>query len=168
MVVKNNYSVLGEKSSIGFIANGDAIQIMKVVRKKEVYGLHFAEVVFRLVDYPNEPEITSWLNLSVLNSEAPSMSFDEQRKFARIVLDDIGPDVPKSRQMEYLRENPFYNALQVKFSYAVTCHKAQGGQWPCVFIDRGYLTQDMINEEYYRWLYTAITRATEKVYLINF
>ncbi len=168
MVVKNNYSVLGEKSSIGFIANGDAIEILKVVHRKEVYGMHFAEVVCRLVDYPDEPEMTTWLNLSVVSTESPSMSFDDQRKFARIVLEDIGADVPRSRQVEYLRENPFYNALQVKFSYAVTCHKAQGGQWPCVFIDKGYLTQDMINEEYYRWLYTAITRATEKVYLINF
>jgi exodeoxyribonuclease V len=168
MVVKNNYSVLGEKSTIGFIANGDAIEILKVVHMKEMYGLQFAEAVFRLVDYPDEPEFTAMLNLSVLNSESPSMTFDDQKKLAALIIQDVGPDAPRFAQVQYLRESPYYNALQVKFSYAVTCHKAQGGQWPCVFIDKGYVTTEMMGEEYYRWLYTAITRATEKVYLINF
>ena len=83
-------------------------------------------------------------------------------------LEDLGPEAQRWEQEAYLRKNPFYNALQVKFCFAITCHKSQGGQWPCVFIDKGFITDEMINEEYYRWLYTAITRATEKVYLINF
>jgi exodeoxyribonuclease V len=168
MVVKNNYSFLGEKSEIGFIANGDMIEILRVTSLKEMYGLQFAEVSFRLIDYPDEPELSGMLNLSVINSESPSMTFEEQRKLARIILEDLGPDASRGRQMAYLRESPFYNALQVKFSNAVTCHKSQGGQWPCIFIDQGYVTDEMMGEDFYRWLYTAITRATEKVFLINF
>jgi exodeoxyribonuclease V len=168
MVVKNNYSILEEKSSIGFIANGDAIEILRVIKTIEMYGMLFADVVLRLVDYPDEPEISTLLNLSVVNSEQPNMTFEDQKKLARMILEDLGPEAVKWEQAAYLRKNPFYNALQVKFCYAITCHKSQGGQWPCVFIDKGFITDEMINEEYYRWLYTAITRATEKVYLVNF
>ncbi len=168
MVVKNNYSVLEEKSSIGFIANGDAIEILKVIKTIEMYGMLFADVVFKMVDYPDEPEISALLNLSLINSEQPNMSYEDQKKLARLILEDLGPEAQRWEQEAYLRKNPFYNALQVKFCFAITCHKSQGGQWPCVFIDKGFITDEMINEEYYRWLYTAITRATEKVYLINF
>lgn len=168
IVVKNNYQALDENSKAGFIANGDAIEILKVIRIKEMYGMQFAEVVFRMLDYPEEPEINFLLNLSVIDSEHPSMTQEQQRMFAALVLQDIGPNATRAEQISYLRKNPYYSALQVKFSYAVTCHKSQGGQWPCVFIDKGFIPQGESNEDYYRWLYTAITRATEKVYLINF
>lgn len=168
MVVKNNYTWLEEKSIAGFIANGDALQIQKVTSIKEMYGMQFASAVLRMIDYPDEPDFEATLNLSILNSDLANMPFGEQRKFARLVLEDIGLDAPRFAQMQYLKENTYYNALQVKFSYAVTCHKSQGGQWPCIFIDKGYITEEMIGEDYYRWLYTAITRATEIVYLVNF
>ena len=168
MAVKNNYTILNEDSPVGFIANGDGIELLKVVSQKEMYGLSFAEVVFRLTDYPEHPEVRGMLNLSTLNSEYPSMTYEEQRSLANLILQDLPANASRYEQFKYLRENEYYNALQVKFSYAVTCHKSQGGQWPCVFIDKGYVTQEMMGEEYYRWLYTAITRATEKVYLINF
>jgi len=168
MVVKNNYTWLEEKSIAGFIANGDALQIQKVTNIKEMYGMQFASAVLRMIDYPDEPDFEATLNLSILNSDLANMPFGEQRKFARLVLEDIGLDAPRFAQMQYLKENTYYNALQVKFSYAVTCHKSQGGQWPCIFIDKGYITEEMIGEDYYRWLYTAITRATEIVYLVNF
>jgi exodeoxyribonuclease-5 len=168
MVVKNNYTWLDPKSSAGFIANGDAIEILKVVAMKEMYGLHFADVIFRMIDYPNEPELNAMLNLSVINTESSSMTFDEQKKFAALVLEDLEPGANRLQQLLYLKGNPYYNALQVKFSNAVTCHKSQGGQWPVIIIDQGYVTDEMMGEDFYRWLYTAMTRATEKVYLLNF
>lgn len=168
MAVKNNYTLLEENSPVGFIANGDGIELLKVIRQTEMYGLQFAEVVFRLPDYPEQPEVRGMLNLSTVTSENPNMTYQEQRALANLILQDLPANASRYDQVKYLRENEFYNALQVKFSYAVTCHKSQGGQWPCVFIDKGYMTQEMLGEEYYRWLYTAITRATEKVYLINF
>ena len=168
MAVKNNYTILDEKSPVGFIANGDSIELLKVIQQKEIYGLSFAEVVFRMPDYPEQPEIRSMLNLSTIHSENANMTFQEQRALASLIIQDLPVSASRYDQIRYLRENEYYNALQVKFNYAVTCHKSQGGQWPCVFIDRGYITQEMLGEEYYRWLYTAVTRATEKVYLINF
>ena len=143
MVVKNNYSVLEEKSSIGFIANGDAIEILKVIKTIEMYGMLFADVVFKMVDYPDEPEISALLNLSLINSEQPNMSYEDQKKLARLILEDLGPEAQRWEQEAYLRKNPFYNALQVKFCFAITCHKSQGGQWPCVFIDKGFITDEM-------------------------
>lgn len=125
MVVKNNYTWLEEKSIAGFIANGDALQIQKVTSIKEMYGMQFASAVLRMIDYPDEPDFEATLNLSILNSDLANMPFGEQRKFARLVLEDIGLDAPRFAQMQYLKENTYYNALQVKFSYAVTCHKAR-------------------------------------------
>ena len=168
MAVKNNYKILDENSPVGFIANGDGIELLKVIKQTEAYGLPFAEVVFKLPDYPLQAEIRGMLNLSTINSESANMTFQEQRNLATLILQDLPPMASKYDQLKYLNENEYYNALQVKFSYAVTCHKSQGGQWPCVFIDRGYITKEMIGEEYYRWLYTAVTRATEKLYMVNF
>jgi exodeoxyribonuclease-5 len=168
MVVKNNYNWLGENSGIGFIANGDSIELLRVKNIHEMYGLQFAEASFRFIDYPEEKEIEAMLNLSVINSENAGMTFQEQRKLAALILEDLDENTSKGQQMLYLRNSPYYNALQVKFNYAVTCHKSQGGQWPIVLIDQGYITEELMGEDFYRWLYTAITRATEKVYLINF
>ena len=168
MVVKNNYFWLDEKSEVGFIANGDSLEIKKIVRRKELYGFNFAECIVKLSDYENIPELTVNLLLDSIYTEVPSLTKDQQQELFANVMEDVADEPIKGLRMAYLRKNPYFNALQVKFNYAVTCHKAQGGQWPCVFIDQGYLTKEMLNAEYIRWLYTAFTRASEKVYLMNF
>ena len=168
MVVKNNYFWLDEKSEVGFIANGDSLEIKKIVRRKELYGFNFAECIVKLSDYENIPELTVNLLLDSIYTEVPSLTKDQQQDLFANVMEDVADEPIKGLRMAYLRKNPYFNALQVKFNYAVTCHKAQGGQWPCVFIDQGYLTKEMLNVEYIRWLYTAFTRASERVYLMNF
>ena len=168
MVVKNNYFWLDEKSDIGFIANGDSLQIKKISKRKELYGFNFAECVVQLCDYDNAPEIMLNLILDAVSTDNPALTKEQQQLLFESVMEDVADEPVKGRRMAYLKQNPFFNALQVKFNYAVTCHKAQGGQWPVVFIDQGYLTKDMLNVEFIRWLYTAFTRASEKVYLMNF
>lgn len=169
MVVKNNYFWLPENSGdAAFIANGDMLEVMSIRKREELYGFHFTECQARLVDYPNLPELQVKIITDSLYSDQPALSREEQQKLYNNVLEDVA-DVPsKARRSLYLRESVYYNALQVKFSYAVTCHKAQGGQWPVVFIDQGYLSEDQVDQGFIRWLYTAITRATEQVYLVNF
>lgn len=168
MAVKNNYFWLGEKSDAGFIANGDSLQIKKILGRRELYGFNFAECVVELCDYENSPEITLNLLLNSINTETSALTKEQQQNLFEGVMEDVADEPMKGKRMLYLKNSPFYNALQVKFNYAVTCHKAQGGQWPVVFIDQGYLTKEMLNIEFLRWLYTAFTRATEKVYLMNF
>ena len=168
MVVKNNYFWLDEKTEAGFIANGDSLQIKKIVARRELYGFHFAECVVQLCDYPDAPEVTLNLVLDSINTDTSALTKEQQKELFERVMEDVADQPIKGLRLSYLRNNPYFNALQVKFNYAVTCHKAQGGQWPCVFIDQGYLTAEMMNVEYIRWLYTAFTRATEKVYLMNF
>jgi exodeoxyribonuclease-5 len=168
MVVKNNYFWLDEKSEAGFIANGDSLEIKKIIRRKEMYGFNFAECVVKLCDYENMPEISLTLLLDSIYTEVPSLTKEQQQLLYANILEDVSDEPIKGIRMNYLRKSPYFNALQVKFNYAVTCHKAQGGQWPCVFIDQGYLTKEMLNKEYIRWLYTAFTRATDTVYLMNF
>ena len=168
MVVKNNYFWLDEKTEAGFIANGDSLQIKKIVARRELYGFHFAECVVQLCDYPDAPEVTLYLVLDSINTDTSALTKEQQKELFERVMEDVADQPIKGLRLSYLRNNPYFNALQVKFNYAVTCHKAQGGQWPCVFIDQGYLTAEMMNVEYIRWLYTAFTRATEKVYLMNF
>lgn len=168
MVVKNNYFWLDAKSRAGFIANGDLVELLKVNRIEEMHGFRFAHVVIQLLDYPDEPETECLIILDTLISEAPALTAEQnQQLFQSVSLDYM--DIPDNRKrFEAIFDDKYLNALQVKFGYAVTCHKAQGGQWPCVFVDQGYLTEEMINTEYLRWLYTAFTRASEKVYLVNF
>jgi len=168
MVVKNNYFWLDEKSDAGFIANGDSLQIKKITARRELYGFNFAECIVELCDYPNSPEISLNLLLDSVSTEAPALTKEQQQYLFEAVMEDVADQPIKGLRIAYLKKSPYYNALQVKFNYAVTCHKAQGGQWPCVFIDQGYLTKEMLNIEYIRWLYTAFTRASEKVYLMNF
>ncbi|MBP6756614.1 MAG: AAA family ATPase [Bacteroidia bacterium] len=168
MVVKNNYYWLDEKSEAGFIANGDSLEIKKIIRRKEMYGFNFAECVVKLCDYENTPELNLTLLLDSIYTEVPSLTKEQQQQLFSNIMEDVNDEPIKSLRMNYLRKSPYFNALQIKFNYSVTCHKAQGGQWPCVFIDQGYLTKEMLNKEYIRWLYTAFTRATEKVYLMNF
>lgn len=169
MVVKNNYYWLDEESTIGFIANGDIVEVLSVRNVHELYGFRFADATLRFVDYPDEQPRDCKLLLSTLYSESPSLTGAEQEQLYTAVMEDYADLPHKADRLRELRQNPYYNALQVKFSYALTCHKTQGGQWRTVIIDQGFLPPDMpLDREWLRWLYTAFTRATERVYLLNF
>lgn len=166
MVVKNNYFWLSTNSSAGFIANGDVLEILRISAFKELYGFQFAEVQVRLVDYDDQPPFDTVLILDTLDSETHALTAEQSHSLYTQVRQDYG-HLPQYKQYMEVKKNPFFNALQVKFAYAVTCHKAQGGQWKRVFVEQPYLP-DGPSIAYYRWLYTAITRATEKLYLIGF
>jgi len=168
MVVRNNYNVLDEDSPAGFIANGDFVELLKIRKTEEIHGFRFADVVLRLTDYEKQPEFDAKIFLDTLHSALPSLSSDDNKKLYESVLADYFHIKSKKERAEALRKDPYLNALQVKFAYALTCHKAQGGQWSTVFIDQGYLPEEQINVEFIRWLYTAITRATDEVFLMNF
>lgn len=168
MIVKNNYFWLEEDSPIGFIANGDIAEIMRMGSIEELYGFRFLNASIRLVDYPQLESLDVKLLLDSIHSESPALSPEDSRRLYETVLEDYADEPNRKKKMEALRKNPYFNALQVKFAYAVTCHKSQGGQWKAVFVDQGYLTEEMIDQEYLRWLYTAVTRASEKLYLVNF
>lgn len=167
MVVKNNYFWIGENEKIDFIANGDIAEVVSIYKYEELYGFHFVNVSLRLVDYP-DIEFDCKILLDALNIESASLGQEENRRLFDAVAEDYMEIRNKKKRWEKIRENPYFNALQVKFAYAVTCHKAQGGQWKAVFVDQGYLTEDMLNLEFLRWLYTAFTRPTERLYLVNF
>ena len=165
MIVKNNYS-FGDKLPFSFIANGDMAVVRRVRNQHELYGFHFAEVTLTFPDY-DDYELTSMVLLDTLTSEAPALTREQQEQLYNMVMDDYA-DVPlKSDRMKRLKEDRYYNALQVKFAYAATCHKAQGGQWAHVYVDQGYMTDDMLTTDYLHWLYTAFTRATDQLYLVN-
>ncbi len=168
MVVKNNYFWLPETSEVGFIANGDIARIKKVRTEEELYGFRFVSAIVELIDYPNEPAIECKLLLDTLTTESPSLPNERNKEFYEAVMKDYAHIRSKKERFEELRKNPYFNALQIKFAYAVTCHKAQGGQWDAVFVDQGYLKPEMVNKEFKRWLYTATTRATKELYLLNF
>jgi exodeoxyribonuclease-5 len=167
MVVKNNYFWLEENEKIDFIANGDIAQIISIYKYEQLYGFRFANVSLRLLDYP-DIEFDCKIILDTLSIESASLTSEQNRKLFDAVAEDYIEIRNKKKRWEEIKKNPYFNALQVKFAYAVTCHKAKGGQWSAVFIDQGYLTEDMINTEFLRWLYTAFTRPTEKLYLVNF
>ena len=167
MIVKNNYFWLKESSEAGFIANGDICEILQIFNIKELYGFKFAEVKVRMIDYPNEKPFETVLLLDTLSSESPSLTYEESNKLYHEVRKDFAHESSKYKQLLGVKKSKYFNALQVKFSYAVTCHKSQGGQWKTVFIEQPYLP-DGQSIEYLRWLYTAVTRAQEKVYLIGF
>lgn len=167
MVVKNNYFWLNEKDEAGFIANGDIIEVLEIFSFKQLYGFNFAKVKVRMVDYPNQIPFETVLILDTLKSESPSLSFDQSNKLYEEVMKDYEYLTTKYAKFQKVKTNEFFNGLQVKFSYAITCHKSQGGQWNTVFIEQPYLP-DGIDEDYIRWLYTAITRAKDKLYLIGF
>ena len=169
MVVKNNYYWLDGDSTIGFIANGDIVEVLAVRNVQELYGFRFADATLRFVDYPDEQPCECKLLLSTLYSESPSLTAAEQTQLYDAVMEDYSELPHKADRLRELRQNPFYNALQVKFSYALTCHKTQGGQWRTVIVDAGFLPPDMpVDRDYLRWLYTAFTRATERLYLLGF
>jgi len=167
MVVKNNYYWLQDSSEAGFIANGDICEITRLNAIKELYGFRFAEVEVRMIDYPNQKPFETVLIIDTLSSETPSLSYEESNKLYQAVKEDFIHEKSKYKQLLAVKNNKYFNALQVKFSYAMTCHKSQGGQWKTVFVEQPYLP-DGIDVEYLRWLYTAITRAEKKLYLIGF
>lgn len=167
MVVRNNYYWTQDDPAMDFIANGDITEIVDIGERQERYGFRFADVSLRFPDY-GDREMDVKIMLDTLSLETASLGFEENRQLYFNIMEDFPEVKSKRKKYELAREHPFYNALQVKFAYAVTCHKAQGGQWDTVFVDQGYINEEMINREYYRWLYTAVTRATKNLYLINF
>jgi exodeoxyribonuclease-5 len=167
MIVKNNYHWSKQLEELDFIANGDIAEIIRIRKQEERYGFHFANVVIRLIDY-QDLEIECKILLETLTVEAPALTSDENKRLFEAISEDYQEIKNKRERWKQIREDPYFNALQVKYSYAVTCHKAQGGQWKTVFLDHGYLTAEMIDREFLRWLYTAFTRAEERLYLVNF
>ena len=168
MVVKNNYYWLPEDSAAGFVANGDIVELMRIRNIEDLYGFRFADVTVRFVDYPDEKDLDVKIVLDTLMSESAALSQSDNNRLFQTVMADF-EDIPSRRErLEKVKASPYFNALQVKFAYALTCHKTQGGQWDNVFIDQGYINDKMVNIEFSRWLYTAVTRATKKLYLINF
>jgi exodeoxyribonuclease-5 len=168
MVVKNNYNVLPDTHKAGFIANGDILELLEIYEIIELYDRRFARVKLRFSDLEADP-FESLIFLEVLNFEGASLSWDEQKAFAEVVSEDYADLPTKAERMLALKNNPYLNALQVKFAYALTCHKAQGGQWERVFVDHPWRPADEpLNLDFLRWLYTAFTRASERVYLLGF
>lgn len=166
MIVKNNYYWTEGEKDIAFIANGDRAVVQRVRHVHEQYGFRFADVTMQFPDY-DDYELTATVVLDSLTTEAPALTHDQQEQLYNAVLEDYA-DIPyKADRIKKLKSDRYYNALQIKFAYAVTCHKAQGGQWSYVYLDQGYKTDEMLSADYIHWLYTAFTRATEKLYLVN-
>jgi exodeoxyribonuclease-5 len=166
MVVKNNYFWKDENNSIDFIANGDIIRVEKVLQSEEVHEHRFTNLRVSLPDY-EDLEMDVKVLLDVIDLDAPSLNYEQQKNLYNSVAEDYPGAKSRKQISDKISTDPFYNALQVKFAYAVTCHKSQGGQWKSVFLDQGYFTDEMLNLDYLRWLYTAFTRASEQLYLVN-
>jgi exodeoxyribonuclease-5 len=167
MIVKNNYYWLGEESPAGFLANGDFAEVLKISNTEDRFGFKFADLSLRLIDYPNHPSIQAKVILNTLHAPAPSLIAEEMQKLYGNVA-TLYEGISKKEFNQAMSEDPYLNALQIKFKYAITCHKSQGGQWPVVFLDQGFLRKETIDISYLRWLYTGITRATKELYLVNF
>ncbi len=168
MVVKNNYFWLGNESQAGFIANGDMIEVLRVVKTEEMFGMQFADAEIKLVDSPDEKAIEVKLLLDSLLADGPDITRDEMDKLFHAVENEYGDLPSRKARLAKIKKDPWYNALHVKFGYALTCHKTQGGQWKKVFVDQGFLPEEQVNISFLRWLYTAVTRATEQLYLVGF
>ena len=167
MAVKNNYYWLDELSEAGFIANGDIMEILSIQKQQEIYGFHFADITVRLCDYPDHPTVDIKVILESLDFDGPSLSYEENRKLYDAVAEDYEGLNSKARFL-CLKNNPYVNAVQIKFAYSMTCHKTQGGQWSQVIVDQGFFQPESADREYLRWLYTALTRGTKNIYLLNF
>lgn len=165
MVVKNNYFWSKDIKGFDFIANGDVAEVKRIRNKRELYGFRFAEVLLYFPDY--DTEIEANILLDTLQSPSPTLTYDDSNRLFQAVQEDYMDIGNKRDRMLKMRQDPYLNALQVKFAYAVTCHKAQGGQWDDVYIDVGYITEEQTDIEFLRWLYTAFTRARRNVYMIN-
>ncbi len=168
MVVKNNYFWLDDDSKVGFIANGEIIKVRRILRIEELYGFEFARVLVSFPDYEDLGEVEVIIHTEALLVDAPNLSRDRMKALFYEIERDYSHITTKKKRYEAILSDPYFNALQVKYAYAVTCHKSQGGQWKHVYIDQGYITEEMMGPDYYRWLYTALTRGTEKVFLVNF
>lgn len=170
MIVKNNYYWLQQhdEKHTGFIANGDMAIIKKVGNIHEMHGFRFADLYLEFMDNNEGDAIRCRVILDSLHVDAPSLPYEQQQQLYEAIAADYKDIILKKDRLEAIKRDPYYNALQIKFAYAVTCHKAQGGQWPLVFIDQGYMTDEMLNTEFLRWLYTGITRATRELFLVNF
>lgn len=167
MVAKNNYYWTRQYKEMDFVANGEIAIVRRVRRTREIYGFRFAEVVLSFPDQ-GDMEVEVNLLLDTLRSDAPALPKADNDRLFYSVLEDYA-DIPLKRdRMKKMKEDPYYNALQVKYAYAITCHKAQGGQWKNVFLDQGYMTDEYLTPDYFRWLYTAFTRATKTLYLVNY
>ena len=167
MVVKNNYYWLKSTSEAGFIANGDIIKILEISRIVDLYDFRFAEVTVQMIDYPKMKPFDTVLMLDTINLETPSLNYEKANHLYNEVMKDYVSEKVKYKRFLKVKNNKYFNALQVKFSYAMTCHKSQGGQWTSVFVEQPYLPNG-IDKDFIRWLYTALTRAKEKLYLIGF
>ena len=168
MVVRNNYTWLDEDSKAGFIANGDTVKVKHIRKYEELYGFNFAHITIELVDYPEEPEIDVIVMLDTLESEQAALDYEKYKELYNLISQDYNSMKNAYKRNKAIKEDKYLNALQIKYAYAITCHKSQGGQWNSVFVEQSYFTDDMLNKEYLRWLYTSLTRASEKLYLINF
>jgi len=167
MVVKNNYYWLEDSSDAGFIANGDTCEILEIFNRKELYGFHFATAKIRMIDYPKQIPFEVVLLLDTLTVNSPSLSYEDNNKLYHEIAKDYAHLSSKYKIFQSIKENKYFNALQIKFSYAMTCHKSQGGQWKNVFIEKPWLPEGQ-DVAYWRWLYTALTRAQDKVYLLGY
>ncbi len=167
LIMKNNYHWLKDSKEADFIANGDIAEVVRINGYEELYDRRFANVTLHLTDYEHL-EIDVKIILDALHTDTAGFSREEQETFFHNVMEDYQEEKSQRKKYEKVKENPYYNALQVKYAYAMTCHKSQGGQWKAVFIDQGYIPEEQMGTAYFRWLYTAITRATERVYLVNF
>jgi exodeoxyribonuclease V len=168
MVVKNNYFWLDEKSQAGFIANGEICIVKKIHQTIEQYGFRFARVALEMLDYPEIDQFECYILLDTLTIEAAALDRDSMKKLFFEIEKEYLVEHNKKKRYEKIMKDPFFNALQVKFAYAITCHKAQGGQWESVFLDHGFLTEETLDKSFFRWLYTGFTRASEKLHLIQF
>lgn len=168
MITRNNYFWLPSGAKAGFIANGDMAEVRRIMKTGEMYGFRFADITIQLVDYPDQEVIEIKLLLDSMVIDTPSLPQVEHQKLYDEIMLDYSEISSKAERLHLIKNNPYYNAVQAKFAYALTCHKTQGGQWDAVFIDHGYLTSEMVDSNFVRWLYTAITRATKEVYLVNF
>jgi len=168
MVVRNNYFWLDPNSTAGFLANGEFVEVRKVRDLQEQFGFRFAELHLQLTDYPDVPPFTAWVMLDTLQSFAPNLSREENSQLYEEINAYYADAGDEKEKAQMVRQDPFLNALQVKYAYALTCHKSQGGQWNAVFIDLGFIPESGVDLELMRWLYTAITRATQEVFLVNF
>lgn len=167
MVVKNNYFWIKPTTEAGFIANGDIVEVLEIFSIKELYGFKFAEVKVKMVDYPRMRPFETVLLLDTISAESASLTYEESNRLYQEVSKDYINEASNYKRFLGVKNNKFFNALQVKFSYAITCHKSQGGQWNTIFVEQPYLPEGP-DRDYIRWLYTAVTRAKEKLYLIGF
>ena len=167
MVIKNNYHRWSQAKDAesSFIANGEIVEVLRVRRVTELYGFHFTDVLVRFQDDAAEVELR--VLTETLRNESPTLPREDSDRLFYAVLEDYKEVKTKAARMKKMKEDPYFNAVQAKYAYAITCHKAQGGQWRNVFLDIGYLTEEMLGEDFYRWLYTAVTRATGRLYFVN-